>query len=150
MGFFDKIRSGRLFFGKKEPSMIVQFHFKGQKYIVEKLDIEFKQEVNAKGKPDSFPVGGLITVTISDIPSDSINSWMVNSFQKQDGEFRFLTNNRMICEGAKLHVRFKDAYCVSYKKVISPVGAGVLTTLVISPHILRIDNEEFENRWSTK
>lgn len=145
MGFFDKIRSGRLFFGKKEPSIIVQMMFRDRKYIVEEFDLEFKQDVNSKGKPDSMPHGGLITITISDVPDDNINDWMMDSFRKQNGEFRFLTNDGMIREGAQLNIKFEDAYCVHYQKVINPVGAGVLTTLVISPRVLKIGNEVFKN-----
>jgi len=147
MGFFDRIRSGRLFFGKKEPTVIVQFLFKGKKYIVEEFDLEFKQDVNIKGKPDSLPYGGQITVTISDIPDESVNAWMMNSYQKQEGEFRFFMNEGLIREGALLQIQFKDAYCVDYQKVLNPSGAGVLTTLVISPYYLRMGNEEFENSW---
>ncbi|NDV78486.1 type VI secretion system tube protein TssD [Dysgonomonas sp. 511] len=147
MGFFDKIRSGRLFFGKKEPSMVVHLRFKGKKYIVEEFDLEFGQDINFKNKPDSQTQGGRITVTISDIPDENINSWMMDTYKKEDGEFRFLMNDGMIREGAQLHIQFKDAYCTNYQKIMNPQGAGVLTTLVISPRHLRIGNEEYENKW---
>lgn len=147
MGFFDKIRSGRLFFGKKEPTMVVHFFFGGKKYVVEEFDLDFVQDVNSKGKPDSPVYGGKLIVTISDIPDENINLWMMDCYQKQDGEFRFFTNEGKIQEGALLHILFKDAYCIDYQKVMNPKGAGVLTTLVISPRYLRIGNEEFENNW---
>ena len=147
MGFFDKIRQGRLFFGKKEPSMVVQFLFKGKKYVLEEFDLEFNQDVDAKGKPDSQVYGGKLTITISDVPDEHINWWIMDSFKKQDGEFRFLANGKKINEGALLHISFKDAYCVDYHKIMNPQGAGVLTTLIISPRYLRIGNEEFENEW---
>ncbi|MDR1501098.1 MAG: hypothetical protein LBT43_01410 [Prevotella sp.] len=147
MGFFSKIRSGRLFFGKKEPSLVVQFEFKGKKYFLEELDLEFKQDVSLKGKPNSPVYGGQLIITISDAPDDNINSWVMDSFKKEDGEFRFFMNDGMIREGALLQIQFKDAYCVAYQKMMNPQGAGVLTTLVISPHYLRVGNEEFENKW---
>lgn len=147
MGFFDRIRIGRLFFGKKEPSMVVSFLFKAKKYILEEFDLEFGQEVNTKGKPDSLLYGGRITITISEVPDESINAWMMNSYQKQDGEFRFLVNDGMINQGAVLQIQFRDAYCTDYRKTLNPQGAGSLTTLVISPRYIRVGNEEFENRW---
>lgn len=147
MGFFDKIRSGRLFFGKKEPTMVVHFLFNGEKYIVEEFDLEFKQGVNSEGRPDSSVSGGIITVTISDSPSDAINQWMVNCYKKEEGRFRFFLNDGKMQEGSLLDILFKRAYCIDYQKVISPQGAGVLTTLVISPQYLNIGNEEFENNW---
>ena len=147
MGFFDRIRKGRLFFGKKEPSMIVSFQFKKKKYILEEFDMEFGQEVGSKSRPDSLPYGGRITITISEVPDESINSWMMNVYQKQDGEFRFLINDGMINQGAVLQIQFRDAYCIDYRKTLNPQGAGSLTTLVISPRYIRVGNEEFENRW---
>ena len=147
MGFFEKIRIGRLFFGKKTPTMVVEFTFKGKKYIVEEFDMDFTQEVNHKGKPDSMPEGGLLTVTISDTPDKSINEWITDSFTKQDGEFRFLMNDGKISESALLNIQFKDAYCVKYRKTMAPQGAGTLTTLVISPRYIRVGNEIFEKKW---
>lgn len=147
MGFFDKIRSGRLFFGKREPTMVVHFLLGGMTYVVEEFDMEFKQDINSKGKPDSDVYGGKLTVTISDTPNDAINQWMMDCYKKQDGEFRFLVNEDKIQEGALLHIQFKDAYCIDYQKVMNPQGAGVLTTIVISPKYLRVGNEEFENNW---
>lgn len=143
MGFFEKIRSGRLFFGKKEPLTIVRFEFEKRHYILEEFDLEFKQDVDAKGRPDSPVHGGLITITFSDIPDENINAWMLNLSQKKDGEFRFFTNDRMIMESAKLQIRFENAYCVTYQKTVSPMGAGVLTTLVIAPETIKIGNEEW-------
>jgi len=147
MGFFDKIRKGKLFFGKEEPSTVVEFIFGQQRYIVEKFDIEFRQDVNSGNRPDSETYGGLVTVTFSDMPDEYINRWIMNSFEKRNGEFRFLLNDKKIMEGAVLHLIFKDAYCVNYQKVMDTSGAGVSTTLIISPRYIKIGNEEFENRW---
>lgn len=149
MGFFDMLRSGRLFFGQKEaPTIIVQFLFKGEKYIVEEFDLEFKQDVNEKGKPDSFPYGGQMAVTFSEIPSENINTWMMNSYSVADGEIRFLKNDGMIKEGALLQLYFKEAYCINYRKIMKPNGLGVLTSLVISPRIIKVGNEELRNSWT--
>lgn len=148
MGFFDKIRSGRLFFGKQEiPTMIVHFLFKGQTYIVEEFDLNFKQDVDSKGRPDSSVYGGQMTITMSDLPDENINQWMMDSYKKEEGEFRFFANEGKIQEGALLQIRFKDAYCIDYQKTINPRGNGVLTTLIISPRYLNIGAEEFENSW---
>lgn len=143
------IRNGRLFFGKREaPSILVQFLFKGEKYIVEEFDLEFKQDVNEKGKPDSFPYGGQMAITLSETPDENINAWMMDSCSIQDGEIRFLKNDGMIKEGALMQVHFKEAYCVNFRKIMNPKGSGVLTSLVISPRIVKIGNEEFRNSWT--
>ncbi|WP_156032909.1 type VI secretion system tube protein TssD [Prevotella sp. 10(H)] len=128
--------------------MIVRFLFKGKQYIVEEFDLDFKQDVSDSGKPNSFPYGGQMAITISDIPDDNINSWMMDTHRTQDGEIHFLSNEGMIREGALLQIHFKEAYCVNYRKVMNPKGSGVLTTLVISPRIIKMGNEEFRNSWS--
>ncbi|MCL1941989.1 MAG: hypothetical protein FWF54_00325 [Candidatus Azobacteroides sp.] len=148
MGFFDRIRKGRLFFGKPgNPSMVVEFLFRGKKYILEEFDLEFRQDVNDKNKPDSEVYGGMITLTISETPDEWINAWVMNTYEKQDGEFRFLVNGPKIVESAAMHISFKEAYCISCRKVMTPKGAGLLTTLIISPRKLKIGGEEYESRW---
>lgn len=145
--FFKKMRSGKLFFGKKEPLLVVEFLLRGRTYIVEEFDLEFKQDVNQKNRPDGEPYGGVITVSISDTPDDWINHWMINAKEKNDGEFRFLSNEGRVEESARLRILFKDAYCISYHTIMNAQGAGLLTTLVISPRIVYIGSEELENKW---
>lgn len=147
MGFFDKIRSGRLFFGKKEPNVVLEFKLDGVKYIVEEFDLEFNQDIDFKGIPNGSIEGGLIYLTISDIPDDNINSWMMDPYKHKEGEFRFLVNDGMIREGALMQIFFEEAYCINYQKTINPQGAGVLTSLTISSKRIIMGNEEFEKRW---
>lgn len=147
MDFFKKMRSGKLFYGKKEPMLVVEFILRNQTYAVEEFDLEFKQDLNHKNRPDGEPYGGIITVTISDTPDDWIKHWMINAREKNDGEFRFLSNEGRIEGGAELLIRFKDAYCISYYTVMDAQGAGLLTTLVISPRVVYVGNEELENKW---
>jgi hypothetical protein len=147
MGFFDKIRGGRLFFGKKEPTLLVEWEFYGKKYILEEFDLEFRQDVDDRNRPSSDVYGGIITLTISDTPDELINGWALHSYEKKSGRFRFLKNERPIMESSPLIISFEDAYCTGYQKIMNPQGAGTLTTLVISPRRLKIGNETFENRW---
>jgi hypothetical protein len=149
MGFLDRIRKGKLYFGKREPLMVVRFLFREKTYILEEFDISFSQDVNERNQPDSDTSGGLISITLSETPAESIQQWIMNPYEKRDGEFRFLINTPKITEGAALHISFRDAYCVSYRKVINPAGAGLLTTLTILPEWLKIGNEEFKNSRKT-
>lgn len=149
MGFFDRIRRGKLFFGKKEPPVIVKFFFRGQIFILEEFDMEFRQETDEKNRPSGEVYGGFITVTVSEPPGEQLTEWMINPYERRDGEFRFLRNEGKIQEGALLHVLFRDAYCTEYHRTAHPQGAGLLTTLVISPRRIRIGKEEFENGWKS-
>lgn len=148
MGFFDRIRKGKLFFGKKEPAMVVRFTFRGKEYILEEFDLEFRQDIDDRNKPDGDIYGGLITLTISEKPGEWLTAWMMNSFEKHDGEIRFFVNGDKITEGAALQLVFREAYCISYQQEMNPQGAGLLTTVIISPHSIKVGNEEHMNKWN--
>lgn len=148
MGFFEKLKLGRLFSGKQEaPILISDFLFRGNRYIIEEFDIEFKLDVDKKNKPYGETYGGIITATLADEPDEWINIWMINTLEKSSGEFRFLKNDGKIDEGSLFSIIIEDAVCIGYKKIINPMGNGLLTTLTISPRIIRIGNEDFEKRW---
>jgi len=146
-GFFERIRKGKLYADKKEPAMVVHFQFKGYTYVLEEFDLDFRQDVSDKNKPDGDTYGGLMTLTISEEPKAELFAWMMNTLEKQNGEIRFLANEEKITGGALIQMSFKDAYCISFQQVMSPQGAGVLTTFVISPRYLQVDKEIFENKW---
>ncbi len=145
MGFFEKIRSGRLFFGKKEPSIVVQFHFGGKIYVLEEFDLEFEQEEDRHGDPEGEVRGGAISFTISDTPNEQLRWWIMDSFKKYDGEFRIFKNVKPIGESSLLNIQFKDASCVAFTQSGMPQGAGIHSRFVLSSKYLRIGNEEYEN-----
>lgn len=148
MGIFDRFRKEKLFFGSSSlPSVVVAFIFKGKRYTLEEFDIEFNQDVDHKNRPDSEVQGGLITLTMSETPGSDLTKWMMNDLERQSGEFRFFSNKGKIDEGSLLDIVFKDAYCISYQKVVVPGGAGVLTTLILSPHRLKIGENVYESNW---
>ena len=145
MNFFEKIRSIK-WFEKKEAEMVVAFSFRGNTYILDEFDIDFRQDTDDKNQPYSETYGGLITITTSDVPDEFLTAWMMNLHETRDGEIRFIPDANQMAEGAVLYVLFKDAYCVSYQKVMHPSGIGTQTTLIISPRYVKIGNEEFENK----
>lgn len=147
MGFFDRFRKGKLFYGKSMPILVAEFRFMKQKYILEEFDLEFKQDVNANNKPENKTYGGILTLTFSEAPGQWIHLWMMNPHEKRDGEIRFLVNQEKITQGASLIITFEEAYCISYHKTLNPQGSGTLTTLIISPRKIKVGNEEFENNW---
>lgn len=148
MSFFDRFRKGKLFYGSsKLPPIVVVFLFGGKRYILEEFDLEFNQGVDHKNKPDSDVKGGLITLTISETPGTDLTKWMMNNLERRNGEFRFFSNKEKIDEGSLLDISFKDAYCISYQKVIVPKGLGVLTTMILSPRLLQIGEETYESCW---
>ena len=126
--------------------MVVALLFRGNTYILDEFDINFSQDTDDKNQPNSETYGGIITLTTRDVPDEFLTAWMMNLHETRDGEIRFIPDADEMTEGTALYVSFKDACCVSYQKVMHPSGAGTQTTLIISPHRVKIGNEEFENK----
>lgn len=148
MGFFDLFRKKKIYTNQKElPKTVVKFFFKSKTYIIEEFDLDFKQDIDENSRPSGEIYGGLITISIRMIPDDLLTSWMMNSYEKQNGEIHFYSNTNKIVEGALLQLSFNDGYCISYGQIMNPREGDVLTTLVISPRVIKINKEEFTNRW---
>ncbi|GHT07807.1 hypothetical protein FACS189426_01970 [Bacteroidia bacterium] len=133
------------------PDMIIHFVFMEKTYIVEKFNLNFRQDIDPrKNRPDSFTYGGVMQITISEAPDYSINEWMVQTYMMRSGEIRFFSNMPKITNSSLLTIFFSDAYCVAYDKKANTKSGGLLTTLTISPRTIKIGGEEFENNWKKK
>jgi hypothetical protein len=148
MNYFQRVMNGRLFFNsEKLPEQVVKFIFMDESYILEEFGIGFSQEINAKGRPDGLPAGGIMNLTFTGTPDYHINEWMLREKLLRDGEIRFLSGNFKVTDGAELIIFFEDAYCVEYRKHIHTLEGGLFTSLTLSPRRIKIGNEEFTNRW---
>ncbi len=147
MGFLDRFRRGSLFFKKEMPDVVVKFTFMDNTYIVEDFDINFNQELNEKGTPGGLPRGGIMHLSFGETPDYYINEWIIRPDLPRDGMIQFFPNKGRVEENAMLIILFKEAYCIGYQKKIDTFGAGLSTTLTISPKWVKIGNEEFENEW---
>lgn len=132
--------------GRDGNNVFIQWYFGNKTYAVKEFDLTFSQDKNVE-KHSSVPLPEtIIKITISDIPDDKMNWWIIDSFHKYDGEFRFFKDEELLAEGASLFIQFRDAHCIHYKKVIDP-KKGALTTLTIQPRVIKVGNEEFEHDW---
>jgi hypothetical protein len=130
------------------PDHVIHFLFMGKTYIVEGFNLNFKQDMDTReNRPDSFTYGGIMQITLSETPSHDINDWMVQTYKMRNGEIRIFPNAPKITKSSLLTLFFEDAYCVGYSKKINTNTSGLLTTLTISPRIIKIGNEELENKW---
>jgi hypothetical protein len=115
-----------------------------EKYEIADFAMEFNQSVDFRSQPQSEVNGGILCITLNQIPKESINQWMLRSQQKESGQITFHTNN----SASPLKIQFENAYCVYYEKRISGDGKGVQTLLHISPAELTINGIEFNNFWT--
>jgi hypothetical protein len=148
MNYFRNILRGRLFFSsKKIPEQIIKFIFMDNYYILEEFSIDFHQETDINGRPDSLPAGGIMNITFAGAPDYSINEWMIREELLRNGEIRFLSGEKKVTSGAQFIIFFEDAYCIEYKKHIDTLKGGLFTSLTVSPRHIRIGKEEFTNKW---
>ena len=133
------------------PDVVIHFVFMGNKYVVEKFNMNFRQDVSEyKNRPDSFTYGGCINVTLSGFLDPSLDEWFSQTYSTRDGEIYFFPNMPKITDSSLLTIFFKDAYCTACKKELDVETSGVLTTFTISPRRIKIGNEDFENKWKER
>ena len=118
----------------------------GDQYRVLNCDYEFKQEVDATGRPSSTVRGGIIRVEIESTDDTSNFEWMCDSYMRKDGKIIF--NKRD--EDSKLkELEFKEAYLIGYREAFDNVGNGSMNeTLTFSARIIKLGDGEHENEWA--
>lgn len=78
-------------------------------YPLQSFEMEFTQEIDHKGEPQSSVLGGVATVALYSLPDESLNQWL-RSNDERDG--RFLFGDEQV--GYPLSMNFKKACCSGY------------------------------------
>ena len=120
-----------------------KFSLDGETNEVEHFDINFSQPTDYKGQPQHEIGGGLITVHLSQIPSNNLYLWAKTSTSRKNGIILFQTDVGMTV----MKVEFFNAYCI---KLVRQINAykGTNTILVISSEKLKINGIEHDNNWT--
>lgn len=84
----------------------------GKEYELRAFVTEFGQATDHKGQPQHEVKGGLLHISLHQVPDDVINHWMIRPTVKKSGEIQF----RLSSASTPLCIAFKDAQCVSYEK----------------------------------
>lgn len=113
----------------------------GQEYEMSQFNIGFGQSVDHKGQPQDETRGGRMAIGLTQTLPESIYCWAMTSTPK-NGEvvFRSKTTN------APLRVKFMNAFCVNFDRLIANDG-GIITSLIISPDEISINGISFDNHW---
>lgn len=78
-------------------------------YPLRSFEIEFNQDVDYKGEPQSEVSGGIASVALYSLPDENLNKWLRNG----EGEnVRFLFGDDLV--GYPLSMDFKNACCLGY------------------------------------
>ena len=120
-------------FPQVDSNVNVTFCVDGDEYEVEQFKIGFHQPVDGnKNQPE-----GEQTV------KNNIYGWAIKPWVKKNGAVLFKTGT----SGVVFEVAFINAYCVNLQRVISAIGQGLSTTLVLSPESVSVNGIDFNNIW---
>lgn len=113
------------------------------RYIFEiaNCEYDFRRNINSVGEPCSEIMGGTIKLSIIDLPTDILMSWMFDHTKRFDGEITILEAADKTLE----QTYFENARCmgihIQYKL---ERNTQTVTELVINSNCIRIGNTYFE------
>lgn len=119
-----------------------KFMLDGKTYEVEKFKVKFSQPVDFKGQPQHETFGGKLTVVLNQMADNNLLLWSKTSNMLKNGSLLFQTDLGITV----LRVEFEKAYCITMSRKINAM-TGTLTTLVISPEIVIMNDVAHDNFW---
>lgn len=107
-----------------------------QKYELQSFEMEFSQEIDHKGEPQSRVFGGVANISLYMLPTPEINRWLKNNMAF-DG--RFVFGDDLV--GYELSIDLKQARCIGYHVSIDTFsGEGVTARLCLVAESLSFGN----------
>jgi hypothetical protein len=122
-------------------------HVSGQNIVLDYVDLDLNQSVDARSRPASLTRGGTITVEF-DTPSDGdmIADWAANPVKQLDGSITYMNQNQ---DSVMKTVNFYNAYCIEFMERFdgSMSSSNMKTSIKISPERVNIGGVEHDNNW---
>jgi Hemolysin coregulated protein Hcp (TssD) len=122
-------------------------HVSGQNIVLDYVDLDLNQSVDARSRPASLTRGGTITVEF-DTPSDGdmIADWAANPVKQLDGSITYMNQNQ---DSVMKTINFYNAYCIEFMERFdgSMSSSNMKTTIKISPERVNIGGVEHDNNW---
>lgn len=120
-----------------EASISVSMLIGATTYPLQHFEIEFIQEIDHKGEPQSSVKGGIATVGLYTLPDVQLNGWIRNNTELSG---RFLFGDKLM--GYPLSIEFKQAGCLGCFVEINNQDANSVTArLSIVPKQLDFGND---------
>lgn len=125
-----------------DPTLYVWLVLDGREYKLTTFLTELGQDIDRKGEPNSMVQGGLLHISLDDLPDENLNKWALTSGSGgyKNGEIQF----RRTSSNMPLRIEFEEARCVDYEKKI---GDGVLVYMTISAKELHFNGILHDNNW---
>ena len=130
-----------------DPTLYVWLVVDGKEYKLKTFGTVLGQEIDRKGEPNSMVQGGLLYLSLDDLPDDTLNKWALTSGSGgyKNGEIQF----RRSSSNMPLRIEFEEARCVEYEKTFGSKSgsSGVLVLITISAKELHFNGILHDNRW---
>ena len=125
-----------------DPTLYVWLVLDGREYKLKSFSTRLAQQIDRKGEPNSMVQGGLLYLTLDDLPDENLNKWALTSGSGgyKNGEIQF----RRTSSNMPLRIEFEEARCVNYQKNIDK---GVVVFIAISAKELHYNGILHDNRW---
>lgn len=113
-----------------------------EQYKVVDCDYEFYKKTNKVGEVASGLKGGEINITISDMPTDELMTWVFDHFKKYNGEITIMDTDETTLE----QIYFENARCVDFKMKYEGVERPhIKTVLKLSVENIKLGDVLFDN-----
>lgn len=110
-------------------------------YKLLECDYSFMKDTEKNGEVTSQVKGGVITVQLSSLSTNSLFGWFINTRQKANGEILVNGNDKR----HKCLLRFEDARCTGFRMQCNSTEKTPVLMLTISSPKMRMGNTEFDN-----
>lgn len=111
-------------------------------YEIETFKIVFDQPIDYKNQPQHETLGGQLMITLTQAADNNIYAWAKTSTLMKSGQVLFQTDVGITV----IRIDFQNAYCVALSRKTN-FQTGTLTTLVISPEIVIMNDVEHNKFW---
>jgi len=113
---------------------------------ISEFNFSFQQGIDTRGKATTRVFGGVITMSLSQLPPDSIIEWALSSRKYLDGAIVMVDAENMPVG----KVLFENTACVSMEIDHTQSGDSYISTrLVIHAEVINVGNGiDFLNEWT--
>ena len=119
-----------------------KFELEGKSYHVDHFQINFRQPIDFKGKPQHEVTGGQMSITLEQIGDQNLYEWGRKSTALKNGLIVFRSQDTKII----YRIKFENAYCIEMKRNTSE-KEGAKIVLVIAPEKVSMNGFDHNNFW---
>jgi hypothetical protein len=129
--------------GLNDTSLDAKLYLNGKEYSIDNFTTEFQQAFDFKGEPQREVKGGLLSITLNQVPDEQLNYWMFHDKVSYSGSIVFSSFSRIATP--ILIVNFTNGRCARYSTFIGS-GGGISLHLVITAETTELNGIEHANK----